>query len=210
MTIFRMTTAKNNAELIVMARDLGYIPDAHDTWTLDCTYGSGRFWNLWRPEHLIRSDANVVDEHGNTREGVIQTDFTNMPWGDDVYSAVVYDPPYKLNGTPAMGGPATSDVSYGVGKKQTIAERMELIFEGLLECIRVAKPGGYVLVKCQDQVSSGKVHWQTFDVKQAMDINFCDLVDMLHLPGYRKQPAGQQVHAHQNYSTLLIFQKPAR
>lgn len=211
MTIFRMTDAKNNAELIVMARDLGYIPDAHDTWTLDCTYGSGRFWKNWRPEHLIRADINVVDEHRNTREGVVQADFTQMPWGDDVYSAVVFDPPYKLNGTPAMGGPATSDESYGVGTKQTIRERMDLIYRGLHEAYRVAVPGGFVLVKCQDQVSSGKVHWQTIDIATRWRNGLMgELVDMLHLPGHRAQPAGDQVHAHQNYSTLLIFQKPAR
>lgn len=206
-----MTDARNNAELIQYAHHLGYIPDAHDTWTLDCTYGSGRFWKNWHPEHLIKADIDVIDEHGDTRLGVVQCDFTAMPWGDFAFDTVVFDPPYKLNGTPAMGGPANSDESYGVGTAQTIKQRYGLIYDGLDECWRVCRKGGHILVKCQDQVSSGKMHWQTFDFTNYLrDNRNVDLVDMLHLPGHRAQPANRnQQHAHQNYSTLLIFQKPA-
>lgn len=213
--ILRYTDARDNADLMVMCRDLGYLPSdqqSYDLFVLDCTYGSGRFWRKWRPNKLIRADIDVIDEAGNTREGVVQSDFTDMPWGSNTMKTVVFDPPYKLNGTPSQGGPANSDKSYGVGKYQSPANRMKLILAGADESYRVCAPGGHVLIKCQDQVSSGKMHWQTIDVTNHMrDQDDCELVDMLHLPSYRAQPRGrQQVHAHQNYSTLLVFQKPLR
>lgn len=46
----------NNAELIVACRDLGYLDDHTPTW--DGTYRHGRFWTLWQPQHLHRTDLD--------------------------------------------------------------------------------------------------------------------------------------------------------
>lgn len=72
----------------------------------------------------------------------------------------------------------------------------------------VLKPGGMLLVKCQDQVCSGKVRWQTIEFAgHAVELG-SRLVDQLHLPSYRPQPAGRrQIHARRNYSTLLVLRK---
>lgn len=62
-----------------------------------------------------------------------------------------------------------------------------------------------LLVKCQDQVVSGRVVWQTKQVAEALG-DTMRLVDELHLPSYRPQPDGvKQVHARRNYSTLQIY-----
>jgi len=197
--VMAISEAKNNAQLIAQCAQLGYL---RKNWTiLDPTYGKGRFWNDWQPNRLVISDLDP------NSDATIHHDFTALPHMDRVFDAVVFDPPYKLNGTPTSKGPASGDESYGVNKYVPIDERHQLIYDGLDECLRVLKPKGMLLAKCQDQVSSGRVHWQTMLITQHL-ADDATLVDMLHLPGYRRQPLGRrQIHARRNYSTLLIFRK---
>lgn len=163
---------------------LGYI---HGT-VLDTTYGKGVFWKVYRPDGLWKGEE----------------DFTAMSWGDGAFDTVVFDPPYKLNGTPSK-----PDERYGVDVKATTEERMKLCFDGGAECIRVLKIGGHLIWKCMDQVVSGAIVWQTARFTRFAEWNGCDLVDrfdFLHEP--RKQPAGRrQVHAARCYSTALILEK---
>lgn len=187
--------AKTNTELIVACRDLGYIKGS----VYDPTFGLGRFWKLWRPDDFTASDLTPK------RPVDFVADFTNLPIGDETFDTVVYDPPFKLNGT---GGSHASDESYGVADKVSWQDRMTLCFKGLTECIRVTKVGGFLLMKCQDQVCSGKVRWQTFEFTNETLSQGCELVDRLELISYRPQPKGRkQVHARRNHSTLLVFKK---
>lgn len=83
---------------------------------------------------------------------------------------------------------------------------MDLLIEGTIECARVAKI--MLLVKCQDQVVSGKKRWQTRAVTEAAEAAGFGLLDALHFEGGRPQPEGRrQVHARQNFSTLLVFKR---
>lgn len=107
-------------------------------------------------------------------------------------------------------GTATASVDdrYGVDGYMPIAERHQLILDGLAECVRVLKVGGRLLVKVQDQVASGRVWWQTDLVTRAAEERGCRKVDALLFLGGRSQPKGRrQVHARRNYSTLLVFVK---
>jgi hypothetical protein len=79
--------------------------------------------------------------------------------------------------------------------------------EGLAEVARVVKPRGYILMKNQDYVSSGRVWWGTFRTAEHAASIGLELVDRFeHLAGVRPQPAGRrQVHARRNLSTLFVF-----
>lgn len=200
MTITAISTAKNNAELVEQCRDLGYLTS--DMVTLDPTYGLGRFWTNWQPTTLHAHDLDPAKSP--LGESV---NFTAMPHPDNVFDAVVFDPPYKLNGT---GGSHPSDDGYGVANSVRWQDRHALIRDGITECMRVLRPGGMLLVKCQDQVCSGRVRWQTREFADHAEALGCRLEDQLHLVGMRPQPAGRrQVHARRNYSTLLILRKDA-
>ena len=188
---------KNNAELIADCARLGYLRS--DWHTLDPTYGLGRFWSIWRPDHLTASDLNPERSPGPP------ADFTALPHPEATFDAVVFDPPYKLNGTPS-----DPDIAYGVDVVASWRDRHQLIRDGITECARVTSPEGHLLVKCQDQVVSGAVRWQTHEFTAHAAAHGCRLVDQLHLRSYRPQPAGRrQVHARRNYSTLLVLQKAA-
>lgn len=185
---------KSNPGLIQDLVTLGYLDE--DYITLDCTYGLGRFWRKWQPTHLVGADLDPE----RTQTGQPE-DFTAMRWADNEFDVVVFDPPYKLNGTPQN---VFGDEDYGVGEYATTADRMELIYRGLDECSRVASK--YVLLKCQDQVVSGKKVWQTHLFSAHMENLGWRLVDRLEVFGYRKQPPGRrQIHARQTTSSMLVF-----
>lgn len=200
---------KNNAELIADTARLGYL---HDDWpTLDATYGLGRFWTTWRPDTLTTNDIDptTTAEHHD--------DYRRLPFADDTFAAVVFDPPYQLNGTSTGVGPSAKDASYGVDRYSSVESRHQNIRDGITECLRVLArgaradrtTGGFLLVKCADQVNAGRVRWQTHEfTAHALTHPGVRLVDALHLRGYRAQPAGRsQQHARRNYSTLLVLRK---
>ena len=65
-----------------------------------------------------------------------------------------------------------------------------------------------LLIKCQDQVVSGAVRWQTRIFADHAEAQGFQLVDALHVQGSRPQPDGRrQVHARRDYSTLLVLER---
>lgn len=187
-----------NAELMADCAALGYL-NGH---VYDATFGLGRFWTKFRPASLVTNDLDgscASDFH---------YDFRNTQFTDDTWDTVVFDPPYKLNGTSTGVGPSALDQDYGVGGKYTsVVDKMAWIVDGAVECARISSR--YLLVKCQDQVVSGNVVWQTHVIANLVEeMTDHKLVDMLHVQGYRKQPGGRrQLHARRDYSTLLVFEK---
>lgn len=200
--ILAISTARNNGELIAQCHQLGYLENRP---TLDPTYGLGRFWTVWRPDVLVGCDLNP--ERSPIGRSV---DFTRLHQEVWQYPQIVFDPPYKLNGTSTGRGPSSSDDAYGVaGEYLSARGKHELIAQGISSCAQVLEPGGVLLLKCQDQVNGGRVRWQTMEFTLHAAQHNLELVDMLHLVGGRKQPEGRgQQHARRNYSTLLVFRAP--
>ena len=191
MTILTATRWPSNAEMIEDVARLGYL----DGKILDCSFGYGTFWANWTPDDFVACDLDPEKSPCG-----YSVDFRDMPFTDKSFDVVVFDPPYKLNGTP------TDDVDerYGVHVKASIKERHQLIFDGLHECMRVSRKR--VLLKCQDQVASGHKWWQTIMFTQyAMTegMKLIDRFDMLGTP----RPQRSQKHSHSNYSTLLVFSR---
>jgi hypothetical protein len=65
----------------------------------------------------------------------------------------------------------------------------------------------WLLVKCQDQVVSGRKFWQTDRLTTHLDEQGWRKVDQLLVAGYMPQPLGRrQVHARQDFSSLLVVE----
>lgn len=187
---------RTNAELIRDVARLGYL-DGH---VIDLTYGLGNFWTEWTPQSLMGNDISKA------RDSDCDDDFRRTRWADDTFDAVVFDPPYRLNGTPDQG----YDDSYGIAQPTRWQDRMAMILDGVQEACRISRR--HVLVKCQAQVVSGKVVWQDYAVVDAASYFGFQLVDRFDLvTPQRPQPTGRrQVHARRNHSTLLVFGKASR
>jgi hypothetical protein len=195
VTILAAHPWPSNAELIEACARLGYL--RADRLTLDATFGRGVFWKAWRPQRLVTVDKRTA--------AMVRADFTRLPFPDDTFEQAVLDGPYKLNGTDAGEGER-----YGVDRYATWQERHELIRAGITDCVRVLKPACLLLVKCQDQVCSGAVRWQTDEFTRHADALGCTKVDRLDRLGHRPQPGGRrQVHAHGRPSSLLVFRTAA-
>jgi len=184
----------SNAHLIADVAKLGYLRPI----VLDVTYGKGTFWKIWRPYDLIAHDLKL--DGG---------DFRALPYAaGDAFGTVVFDPPYKLNGTPTP----EVDARYGAHEPTRWQDRMALCFDGAAECRRVLAPKGHLLWKCQDQVVSGHVVWQTYEFTEfavgQLRLKLVDRFDMLGTARPQPMEGRKQEHAHGRPSTLLVFRKP--
>lgn len=185
----------SNAELILDLHELCYLRD--DDEVLDPTYGKGTWWKLWSPRNLAHHDLAL--------DGV---DFRDLPYVDNRFDVVAFDPPYV-----SVGGRTTSGIPemlerYGlVGAPTSPAGVQTLINAGLTECARVARR--HVLVKCQDYISSGKFFDGTFQTRdRALELGLVLQDRFVHLTHPRPQPRrDRQVHARNNLSTMFVFSK---
>lgn len=194
------TAWPTNADLIVDCVKLGYLADTDHV--LDPTYGRGKWWTKWRPEKLTH--------HNRSKDG---TDFRGLPYPGGSFDAIAYDPPYVCVGGRKTSGLQDYFQRYGMADTPDTPRGLQsLIDQGLVEMHRLVKPGGIVLVKCQDYVSSGRLWLGThLTLGHALAQGF-ECIDRLeHVGSARPQPPGRrQVHARRNLSTLFVLRKPTR
>lgn len=182
----------NNAELFVDVAALGYLPEP----VLDLTFNSGKFWGQYHPVQLVTND---LDPQWDTH---YHEDFRATKFADGEFASVVFDPPYKLSGTNQLG---EFDRQYGTAETRSRVAILGLIAGGIAEAARIASE--FVLVKVQDQVSSGAMRWQTsvaFDVARAMELTQVGEF-WLEGGGLPQDPERGQQHERHTYSTLMVF-----
>ena len=219
--VLAMGRYPSNAGLVQAIATLGFIRETD--LVLDATHGDeGVFWKEWRPARLVPLDLKATA----VPRGGVQGSFTALPFPDEAFDVGVLDGPYKLNGTPDP----QVDRRYGVDVLSTWRGRHDLIVAGIMEVARVSKRA--LLVKCQDQVSSGHVRFQRREFTEAAEKAGFHLVQEMHIEGGRPQPTGfwkcphkdhrglekavctegvwverRQVHARHNFSTMLILER---
>lgn len=193
-------TWQTNAYLVADLARLGYLEPTDRV--LDPTFGRGIWWQRWMPGELVAHDLAM--------DGV---DFRSLPYGDQEFDAAVFDPPYVcVGGRTTTGIPDLHD-RFGLTDAPTTPDGVqELINDGLVEVSRVVKPRGFVIVKCQDYVTSGRLWPGTYFTTEAALAVGLELFDRLeHVGHVRPQPGGRrQVHARRNLSTCLVFRNPRK
>ncbi len=192
--VLSVNTWPTNAHLIADVAKLGYL----DGTVFDATYGEGGFWTVWEPEMLITNDLYKPVQ--------FQVDYRRLhiELGEKRYDAVVFDPDYKLTGTPST---PDMDYRYGTDKPKRWQDRLQDIIDGARSCAKLS--AGTLLVKCMDQVVSGKMVWQTDAITEAAFLEGLRKVDRFDfVTSGRPQPKGRrQVHARHNASQLLVFKR---
>ncbi len=136
---------------------------------LDVTCGSRTIW--FDKQHPAAVYCDVRDEEcsavwtstkrDSERKCIIhpdiQCDFTDLPFPDNTFSLVVFDPPHLRR----VGENAWMRKKYG----QLGEDWPKMLHDGFRECMRVLKPDGVLIFKwAETQIPAGKV-WDAIGQK---------------------------------------------
>lgn len=196
-----------NADLIYDVAQLGYLRDTDII--LDPTYGRGLWWKRWTPGTLVALDRKTDPDW----------DFRTMTrFSDETFDVVAFDPPYVAQGGRKTVGAGAKDFTDRFGLDDCAATPADVSFDiqrGIHASYRVLKPGGVMLLKCKNYVSSGQL-WPGAHLAwtDAVDCGFKYVDEFTMIAGTGPQPSKnldgtdrRQVHARQNASVLMIFRK---
>jgi hypothetical protein len=181
----------NNADLVPHIAAL-YIP--RGSVVADVTYGKGTFWK------------NVDTTQYDFRPSDLMTgvDFRNLPYGDRSLDVFVLDPPFMHHGkTVHKSINARYQNGSVLGGHESI---VRLYGSGILEAARTLRPKGIIIVKCQDEIESGKQRWSHVEIIQLLGLFGFELVDLFvlvqdHTPMLQHK---EQQHARKNHSYAVI------
>lgn len=97
-----------------------------------CDKRSEMFFNTWKSTNRKSERSCIVDPD-------IQCDFTDLPFDDNSFSLVVFDPPHLTK---------ISDSAWLKKKYGRLEEGWpQMLHDGFAECMRVLKPDGVLIFK---------------------------------------------------------------
>lgn len=172
----------------------------------DVTYGKGVFWKSVPADayRLLISDISIG------------TDCRHLPYSDSFLDCIVFDPPYMHTpgGTAHVGhqnyeGYYKNNVSNSEKKYHEAV--LDLYFTAAVEAMRVIRPQGIYIVKCQDEVCANQqrlTHVEIINELTKYGFVCEDLFVLMRInkPGVSRMV--RQVHARKNHSYFLVFRKP--
>ena len=164
----------------------------------DVTWGEGVFWRQVDISRFDfhRSDLLTCPEAPH--------DFTNLPYESESFDAVVFDPPYIHD-----PGELTYYRNFETTPGYNHDEIIDLYRKGMTQARRILKPGGYLFVKCMDEVESGvqrRGHIEVWEIAKQLGLSDQDMFLLTQKsPPQIQHP---QRHARKNCSFLWVFSKP--
>ena len=165
----------------------------------DVTFGFGRFYKngVARPPLCFDLGPRVP--------GVIAADARHLPLKDCSVGSVMFDPPFMLYTGP--GSKLKDRFSSVIGSMENLWKFYE---EAMGEIYRVLRPKGWLILKCQDGVSSMVNHFTHAEVyAMANRLNFTPK-DLFILLAKSRMPDPQgraQKHARKFHSYFWVFRK---
>lgn len=165
----------------------------------DPTFGHGGFYtpdDIAKPR--IYSDINPAEMW------IPKFDCRDLPYEDNSIESIMFDPPFLIESGKG------SKLKEKFGTYPTMSELWEFYGASLQEFYRILQPGGHLIFKCQDTVTSGKNYMSHVAVmRMAYRIDFYPKDIFLLLA---KQRMGQwnikkQRHARKFHSYFWVFQK---
>jgi len=163
----------------------------------DTTYGKGVFWR--------NVNTALYDFHpSDITTGV---DYNALPYKSDTMDMIVFDPPYMgHNGGKNYAVARNYNVSVPKYSKDYIRS---LYYNAIEEMWNVLKKGGRLVVKCQDEIQSGKQRMNHIEIIEFATANGYRVED-LFVVVQKNSPMMRhpyQLHARKNHSYFIVFTK---
>lgn len=191
-----------------------YVPEG--SRVIDFTWGRGIFW-----KQVDESKYDLVKNDFAKECGEYSDDFRETRWDDDEFDAVVMDPPYLYTGGwKTLRGyfhettHGWSNSSYGNKERSErgisgVDAVDQMYYDGMMEAWRILKHKGMLIIKCMDQVMSGRQVWahMTYhDMAEVIGFRAEDLFVVVResRPLMRHKPENQR-HARRNHSYFQVF-----
>ena len=207
--IIKTAKAGTNADLFPDILRL-YVPEG--SRVLDMTYGKGVFWKKVDTSKYQLDTNDISEDRGDSHY-----DFRNIPVADASYDAAILDPPYMFIHRPSGGGRIKASIDKGYGNNARYDQGdggpdkvRSYYIDGAREALRLLVVKGTLIVKCMDQVFSGKQWWEHIFLYDAITQLGYHMIDLFVLvqSGTPTMRHKHQVHARKNHSYFLVFRKP--
>lgn len=167
-------------------------PDAESIY--DPTYGNGVFWKGFL-HPVLGSDILP------TRSPDLVADFTRLPFKDETFDLVVFDPPFQTD----MGKNKPSVMGKRFATYPTILELKWAVLQGVLECWRTCKLG--IIVKVQDYNHANKKVWMSDWIREAIPVDPYDVVYLKQARKMNDPKWKNQLSVRTNHSTFWVYRK---
>ena len=174
---------------------------------LDPTYSTGGFYKQGVKEPLYKFDIRPV------RKGVVKAAAETLPIKSGSISTMIFDPPFLATRGKSLDAPEHNGQNKTVrrfGWYPTEKELFTFYKDSLVEFKRILRPGGILIFKCQDKVSSGKQYMShNFIINCAEDLGYYTKDLFVLLAKNRMIPKWQtlnQKHARKFHSYFLVFE----
>ncbi len=193
---------KSDAELLETM--LTFYPHREPDRILDATMNCGRFWR-GSSRAVIGIDVNP-QYHPH-----IVADNRQLPFGDEFFDVVVYDPPHLPN----YGRDGVKDFStrFGLVLKSDASTEYDLkhLYSPFTcEAFRVLRQDGILFCKVTDYVHNHRTHWAHIDLHlAAVSSGFCpcDLIIKIRRGPIVDPKWKVAHHAKRRYAFWLVFRK---
>lgn len=188
-----------DTDQVRILRNIMNLHNGGQPFECDVTYSKGIFYKTLTPPALKFDVEPQID-------GVQQADARTLPLGDESIGSIVFDPPFKAS---------TSTVKGIIEQRFTAFPSMFHLWsfyeDALVEFMRVLKPRGIVVFKCQDGVSSGVNHMSHYHVEKSAETAGFATIDLFILQARSiiwSPNMANQKHARKAHSFIYVFQKP--
>lgn len=164
---------------------------------LDTTYGSGSFWRGTTAKVAVTGmDINAE------RALHVCGDFTRLPFADDSFDVVIFDPPYHTD----VGHAKASVTHKRYGSFATVNDLRPAVEQGTAEAWRVARLG--VIVKVQDYIHASRAVWMSLWVHRAIPVEPYDVLHVRRMSGKIRSPRWhRQLSVWRNHATYWVYRK---
>lgn len=197
------TTHYKNDDVIKSIMDLYEI----EQFDLDCTYSKGVFWkNIIQP----KNKTDLIPQY----DDVVVANSENLPFESNSMKSIMYDPPFVISGQSFKTNKEGSSI---IAKRfegyRNFEELKSNYFNTLKELYRITDTGGFVVMKCQDTVSSN-INYFTHNMvmNMAIEIGYYprDLFVLLaksRLSAFNGTKWKKQRHARKFHSYFIVLEK---